>query len=1023
MLARRTSRASSRTRWLSVTLGTLLMVALTVAMTLGGSSGVDVAGSAPLGLGASTLVICKNGNVTGTFLFSINNAAPVSVVAGTCVPETVENGLNTVTELPDPTGATVLTAIAVTPTVDGSGSVATRTATVNIPANGTATTTFTNTPVSHLVVCKHASDNAVPAGPWQFAITNATTGATAASASVTVGGCSNPIQLPPANYKITETFAAPDYVDSVTVSPTTALVGSPSLGTGSVTVTVGSGSTTTVTFTNDTDGSLSVCKAASDKAVPAGPWQFAITNATTGATVGSASVLVGNCSTPLPVPAGNYKITETFTSPDYVDSITVAPTTALVGSPSLTSGSVTVTVSAGSTTTATFTNDTLGSLVVCKAASDNAVPPGPWQFTITDATTGSTVTSASVLVGKCSSPLPVPAGNYKITETFALPDAVDSITVSPPTALVGSPSLSTGSVTVTVTAGSTTTATFTNDTDGNLVICKAASDGSVPPGPWQYTVTNTATGATVATASVLVGKCSSAIDLPNTNYTVTETFSAPDYVDSITVVPTTALVGSPSLSTGSVTVTVSAGANTTATFTNDTLVTPGDLMVCKAASDGAVPPGPWQFTVTDATTGATVTSASVLVGKCSSSLPVPAGNYKITETFAAPDYVDSITVSPTTALVGSPSLSTGSVTVTVTAGSTTTATFTNDTDGNLVICKAASDGSVPPGPWQYTITNTATGATVATASVLVGKCSSAIALPNTNYTVTETFSAPDYVDSITVVPTTAVVGSPSLSTGSVTVTVSAGATTTATFTNDTQTNGWLEVCKKAGDASVGTTSFQFSINGGAQFTVQAGQCSQPFQVPVGTATIQEFQTDPNFTLANVSTVSVTDPGGSRLLGWNAQTGVATVTIVPGTVVNETIATFTNATRLGAFKICTGQTSPGAALAGVVFPYLWSYTSNGVTSSGTVHLAVQTLGLTCSAISASIPVINADGTPVDVSVTAQAPSVSSVDLATFLYQGAGVMLTTPKTPGTFPQTATFSLGAGINITTFTNGATH
>ena len=702
MLARRTSRASSRTRWLSVTLGTLLMVALTVAMTLGGSSGVDVAGSAPLGLGASTLVICKNGNVTGTFLFSINNAAPVSVVAGTCVPETVENGLNTVTELPDPTGATVLTAIAVTPTVDGSGSVATRTATVNIPANGTATTTFTNTPVSHLVVCKHASDNAVPAGPWQFAITNATTGATAASASVTVGGCSNPIQLPPANYKITETFAAPDYVDSVTVSPTTALVGSPSLGTGSVTVTVGSGSTTTVTFTNDTDGSLSVCKAASDKAVPAGPWQFAITNATTGSTV---------------------------------------------------------------------------------------------------------------------------------------------------------------------------------------------------------------------------------------------------------------------------------------------------------------------------------TSASVLVGKCSSSLPVPAGNYKITETFAAPDYVDSITVSPTTALVGSPSLSTGSVTVTVTAGSTTTATFTNDTDGNLVICKAASDGSVPPGPWQYTITNTATGATVATASVLVGKCSSAIDLPNTNYTVTETFSAPDYVDSITVVPTTAVVGSPSLSTGSVTVTVSAGATTTATFTNDTQTNGWLEVCKKAGDASVGTTSFQFSINGGAQFTVQAGQCSQPFQVPVGTATIQEFQTDPNFTLANVSTVSVTDPGGSRLLGWNAQTGVATVTIVPGTVVNETIATFTNATRLGAFKICTGQTSPGAALAGVVFPYLWSYTSNGVTSSGTVHLAVQTLGLTCSAISASIPVINADGTPVDVSVTAQAPSVSSVDLATFLYQGAGVMLTTPKTPGTFPQTATFSLGAGINITTFTNGATH
>jgi hypothetical protein len=784
------------------------MVVLTLAMTLGTSSGLDVAGSAPLGLGASTLVICKNGNVTGTFLFSINNATPVSVAAGSCLPETVENGINTVTELPDPTGATVLTAISVSPPQDGSGSVTTRTATVNIPANGTATTTFTNIPVSHLVVCKAASDSAVPAGPWQFAITNAASGATVASASVSVGACSTPIQLQPANYKVTETFSAPDYVDSVTVSPTSALIGSPSLSTGSVTVTVGSGAITTVTFTNDTDGSLSVCKAASDKSVPAGPWQFAITNAASGATVASASVLVGSCSSPVAVPAGAYKITETFTAPDFVDSITVAPTTALVGSPSLTTGSVTVTVSAGANTTATFTNDTLGSLVVCKAASDNAVPPGPWQFTITNATTGATVTTASVLVGKCSSPIAVPAANYKITETFSLPDAVDSITVSPTSALVGSPSLSTGSVTVTVSAGSTTTATFTNDTDGNLVICKAASDGSVPPGPWQYTITNTATGATVATASVLVGKCSSAIALPNTNYTVTETFSAPDYVDSITVAPTTALVGTPSLTTGSVTVTVSPGANTT-----------------------------------------------------------------------------------------------------------------------------------------------------------------------------------------------------------------------ATFTNDTQSNGWLEVCKKAGDASVGTSSFEFSINGGPQFAVQAGQCSQPFQVPAGTATIKEFQTNLNFYLANVSTVSVTDPSGHQLLGWDAQTGVATVTVAPGTVVNETIATFTNATRQGAFKICTGQTSPGAALAGVVFPYLWSYTANGVTTSGTVHLAVQTLGQTCSAISASIPVVNTDGTPVDVTVTAQAPSVLSVDLAGFLYQGAGTLITTPKTPGPFPQTATFSLGAGINITSFTNGATH
>ena len=129
--------------------------------------------------------------------------------------------------------------------------------------------------------------------------------------------------------------------------------------------------------------------------------------------------------------------------------------------------------------------------------------------------------------------------------------------------------------------------------------------------------------------------------------------------------------------------------------------------------------------------------------------------------------------------------------------------------------------------------------------------------------------------------------------------------------------------------------------------------------------------------------------------------MATVTVAPGTVVNETIATFTNATRLGAFKICTGQTSPGAALAGVVFPYLWSYTSNGVTSSGTVHLAVQTLGQTCSAISASIPVVNTDGTPVVVSVTAQAPSVLSVDLAVLPLPGRRIGDHPAEDPGGVP----------------------
>ena len=69
-------------------------------------------------------------------------------------------------------------------------------------------------------------------------------------------------------------------------------------------------------------------------------------------------------------------------------------------------------------------------------------------------------------------------------------------------------------------------------------------------------------------------------------------------------------------------------------------------------------------------------------------------------------------------------------------------------------------------------------------------------------------------------------------------------------------------------------------------------------------------------------------------------------------------------------------------------------------------------------------MNTGGTPVVVSVTAGVPSgITGVDLANFNLAGIGSVLSGPATPTGFPATYTFSVGAGSNVATFTNGASH
>ena len=197
-------------------------------------------------------------------------------------------------------------------------------------------------------------------------------------------------------------------------------------------------------------------------------------------------------------------------------------------------------------------------------------------------------------------------------------------------------------------------------------------------------------------------------------------------------------------------------------------------------------------------------------------------------------------------------------------------------------------------------------------------------------------------------------------------------------------------------------------------------------MPAGTATIYETETNPDYYVSDTAADGydgIRVRGPARLGAW-CEPGHGNVPY--GGVGNETVVTYTNSTKTGVFKICTAQTSTDANLAGDSFTYNWSYTVNGTSSSGSVTLVVPTTGSQCSGQIGlpGIPLINSDGSPVMVSVTAQAPSLVGVDLAAYQYLGAGsVVPPAPTTPGPLPQTATIDLGGGLNMETFTNGATH
>ncbi len=679
-------------------------------------------------------------------------------------------------------------------------------------------------------------------------------------------------------------------------------------------------------------------------------------------------------------------------------------------------GGMTVSVAAASVAGASTTR----SIEVCKAGP----VAGSFSFTLT--TNSDTAKTFSLTSGQCKT--------FAAAATNTVVEALDatgathlgSIALVPNT---GTTSVGTRTAHVDVAAGSETTATFTNEpTYGQLKVCKSEynspsligepfsfteSAGANTVGPFSVDAAATANTSCGGLTRYQVGTRVNIAELPSSGssvYSITVTHGTESNVNT-TAGTVTATVGPPTVGT-----TIVDYANWIPPTTQT-----GSIEVCKQAGDQFVS-GSFNFVLSEGEWSETL--PPVPVGQCSGDVTVPAGQVTVTEEPSSPYYVSSVGSIPQSALVAE-NLANSEATYAVAVNSSVTAIFTNSTQlGYVKVCKVldANSGALTGSVFTFNVSDDAGTQTVSVISNGPGTpaCSLDLtALPlGSTATITEVAQA-----NVTISGVSVTAGSVSGTTAYVTVGTNVNV---ATFNNEAM--GWVEVCKNAGDPSTGQQSFPFTVNGGSIFIVMAGQCSQAFEVPAGTATIVEMPGNPNFYLQNVTAYGLNAPYPNELISWwanaNQNGGTAYVNVPFGGVNDETLVTFTDAALTGQFKICSAQTSPDANLdTGEPFVYDYSYTVNGTTTTGSVTLTNPVNGSTCSAISGPIPVVNANGSAVTISVSELQPSTPSVELTNLQYQGSGSVISSPPLPTTtFPATIVFSNGSGANVVTFTQGRT-
>jgi hypothetical protein len=642
-----------------------------------------------------------------------------------------------------------------------------------------------------------------------------------------------------------------------------------------------------------------------------------------------------------------------------------------------------------------------GTLQVCKVAGSGVTEGTNFSFNI--AGTPVTVAAGAAPLGSCSAALVVPAVPATITETIPSGTALASVSTLPGAGLLISSDLALGTATVAVNPGGQTTATFVNTippppTTGFLQICKIAGSGVTLGTNFTFDVAGTP--VTVAAGPPSPGSCSLALTLPAGQVLISETLPTGTAMTAVSTLPSAGLLTASNLVAGTATVTVVAGAQTIATFTDSIAPVTGLIRICKVAgslvADGTI------FSFSVAGTPVTVHAGPAPGGFCSTPMGVPAGPVSVTETLPVGYLLTAVSASPSESLVSS-NLSTGQATVTVAAGGQTVVTFENarlpvPPTGFLQICKVAGAGIVPGTNFVFMVAGTPV--TVPAGPPPEGACSAAIAEPAGNATITETLLSGTVLTAVTTLPSGSLVAS-NLDAGAATVFVRNGGQTIVTFVDaipgGPATTGFLQICKVAGAGIAVGTNFAFNV-AGTPVTVAAGpapggSCSSPLVETAGPVTILE--TLPSGTaLTDVTTL----PGGS-LVSSNLAAGSATVVVNGG---GQTIATFLDTTipvlpNTGFLQICKVA---GAGVA-VGTPFNFSVAGTSVTV-----LAGPAPGGSCSA-----PLVM----PVGATLIAETPS-SGTGLSSVTTLPAGLLIASNLAAGT----ATVTVNSGVQtIATFLN----
>ena len=536
---------------------------------------------------------------------------------------------------------------------------------------------------------------------------------------------------------------------------------------------------------NSADPSIEICKTFVN-ATPAlsvhlnAPGTFTISGDSTTYTVDA-----GFCSPQINESAGTHVITETGPATWYSttaitqsepagtvltkdSSVATAPGHYWLGTQGSAGADVVVSAVAGITDTVNFTNTlSPGYVEVCKAAATGSGATGTYTFSLTGndgfGTAPNALVTATAQIGpgtQCSAPVEVPAGSVHVNEQGTNLDVTAiAATFNGSGNALTAYNLVAGTSTITVNPSDTTTAgvgnisiqtdeTFTDGTVG-LKICKAwTGPAQVAPitatTEYPFTVTpatGSAAGPVPAPYSfqLQAGQCENPVVnyRAGTSVTITEGAVPGSKVASITTdgFGESVATGSPSALNGTTTIVVGTPTTSTSTTTpadeavvtfNNEDATPGQLKICKILGT----PVPVTITGTATTTFTfTITGASTspMTSGLQFTNPLVAGTQlcaqfpnvpfnstvNISEAGSTGNAVSAITVNPggstfvtetggaTTepVLVGTPSLTAGTVTVMTNEGGTTEVDYT-DIDPPVV----SGPVTTSPGPGGGTVT-------------------------------------------------------------------------------------------------------------------------------------------------------------------------------------------------------------------------------------------------------------------------------------------------------------------------------